>query len=132
MAISRRNALKTLGAVPAAIGFTWTTADAEQAHEAATQARKTATPAKGRFTPKFFTPHEWATVRVLVDLIIPKDERSGSATDALVPEFMDFMMVDQPTRQTAMRGGLAWIDRECLDRHDKPFLTCTAAQQTAL
>ena len=52
-------------------------------------------------------------MRVLVDLIIPKDERSGSATDAGVPEFMDFMMIDQPARQTAMRGGLAWLDREC-------------------
>ena len=50
---------------------------------------------------------------MLVNLIIPKDERSGSATDAGVPEFMDFMMVDQPARQTAMRGGLAWLDREC-------------------
>ena len=75
-----------------------------------------------RFKPKFFTAHEYATVRVLVDLIIPKDERSGSATDAGVPEFMDFMMNDQPTRQTAMRGGLAWIDLECQDRFDKRFL----------
>ena len=64
--------------------------------------------------------------------IIPKDERSGSATDAGVPEFMDFMMIDQPARQTAMRGGLAWIDRECLKRHDKTFLACTAEQRTAL
>ena len=66
--------------------------------------------AKAAFKPKFFTAHEYATVRVLVDIIIPKDERSGSATDAGVPEFMDFMMVDQPNRQTPMRGGLAWID----------------------
>ncbi len=58
-------------------------------------------------------------MRVLVDLIIPKDERSGSATDAGVPEFMDFMMVDQPTRQVAMRGGLGWIDRECVRRYDQ-------------
>ena len=50
---------------------------------------------------------------MLVDLIIPKDERSGSATDAGVPAFMDFMMIDQPRRQTAMRGGLAMIDRLC-------------------
>ena len=85
MGISRRNALKTLGAVPA-IGFTWTTADAEQ-HTRRPRARKIATPTKGTFTPKFFTPHEWATVHVLVDLIIPKDERSGSATDELVPQF---------------------------------------------
>ena len=50
-------------------------------------------------------------VGVLVDLIIPRDERSGSATEAGVPQFMDFMMVDQPQRQVAMRGGLALIDR---------------------
>src|ERR687890_1432265 len=114
MAISRRNALKALGAVPAAVGFTWTPADAEHAHQAATQARKATAVSRSASKPKFFTPHEWATVRVLVDLIIPKDERSGSATDAGVPEWMDFMMIDQPGRQVAMRGGLAWLDTECV------------------
>ena len=39
-------------------------------------------------TPKFFTPHEVATASLLADLIIPRDERSGSATDAGVVEFM--------------------------------------------
>ena len=63
------------------------------------------------------------TVRVLSDLIIPADERSGSATDAGVPEFMDFIMViDQPARQVAMRGGLAWLDLECQRRFDKTFV----------
>jgi len=138
MAISRRNALKALGAVPAAVGFTWTPADAEHAHQAATQARKAPTAARSPFKPKFFTPHEWATVRVLVDLIIPKDERSGSATDAAVPEFMDFVMLapavtgeaDRARRQTAMRGGLRWIDAECRRRFDKTFVGCTAAERT--
>ena len=59
---------------------------------------------------------------VLVDLIIPRDERSGSATDAGVPEFMDFMMIDQPRRQVAMRGGLALLDRLSTDRVGKSFL----------
>jgi hypothetical protein len=45
------------------------------------------------YAPKFFSEHEWKTVRLLVDLVIPKDERSGSATDAGVPEFMDFILV---------------------------------------
>ena len=72
------------------------------AEQARTDAAKQATP----YRPKFFTAHEYATVVVLVDLIIPRDERSGSATDAGVPEFMDFMMVDQPRRKVAMRGGL--------------------------
>src|SRR5262249_15816305 len=62
---------------------------------------------------------------VLADLIIPRDERSGSASDAGVPEFMDFMMVDQPLRQTAMRGGLAFIDHLCEARFDKSFIEST-------
>jgi len=131
--ISRRTLLRTLSAAPAAAALVWTEAEARQAHEHAEAAR---TAADGQsttaFTPRFFTPHEYATVGILVDLIIPRDERSGSATEAGVPEFMDFMMIDNPGRQTAMRGGLAWIDRECVKRWDKPFADCTAVQQTAL
>ena len=88
MAISRRKALETLGALPVAAAFTWTSAEAAQAHQHATTARKAAAAGKEPFAPKFFTAHEYSTVRVLVDLIIPKDERSGSATDAGVPEFV--------------------------------------------
>jgi len=47
-----------------------------------------------------------------------------------VPQFMDFMMIDQPARQTAMRGGLKWLDRECGLRFEKTFLSATAAQRT--
>jgi hypothetical protein len=133
-ALNRRAMLRILGSAPAAAGFAWTDAEAQQAHHQAQAARQTRQSAAkpSAFKPKFFTAHESATVRVLVDLIIPKDERSGSATDAGVPEFMDFMMVDQPARQTAMRGGLAWIDRECLQRHDKTFLACSASERTAV
>jgi hypothetical protein len=133
-ALNRRAMLKVLGAAPAAAGFVWTEAEAQEAHHQAQAARQTrqAAAKPAAFKPKFFTSHEYATVRVLADLIIPKDERSGSATDAGVPEFMDFMMVDQPGRQTAMRGGLAWIDRECLRRFDKTFLMCSASERTAV
>jgi len=129
--LNRRTMLQLLGAAPVAAGFTWTDAEAAQAAAAAQTARRPAG-AKAAYKPKFFTPHEWATVNVLVNLIIPKDDRSGSATDAGVPEFMDFMMDDQPNRQTAMRGGLAWIDHECENRHDKRFLDCTPEQRAAV
>src|SRR4029453_18550398 len=129
--IDRRALLKLISSAPVAAGFVWTEAEAAQAHTHAQTARTAAQKAKTAYKPKFFTPHEWATVGILVDLIIPKDERSGSATDAGVPEFMDFMMSDQPQRQTAMRGGLAWIDLECQDRYDKTFLDCTPEQRTA-
>jgi gluconate 2-dehydrogenase subunit 3-like protein len=130
--LNRRTMLGLLGSVPLAAGFTWTDAEAAAAAQAAQAARKAPAGARAPFTPKFFTAHEYATVRVLVDLIIPKDDRSGSATDAGVPEFMDFMMGDEASRQTPMRGGLAWIDRECEDRFDKRFLDCSAAERTAV
>jgi gluconate 2-dehydrogenase gamma chain len=123
---NRRTILRSLASAPLAAGFVWTDAEAQEAHQhAQAAAKKTAAP----FRPKFFTRREYAIVTLLVDLIIPKDERSGSATDAGVPQFMDFMMTDQPARQTAMRGGLAWLDRECVTRFDKDFLAVTAAQR---
>jgi gluconate 2-dehydrogenase subunit 3-like protein len=128
---NRRSMLKLIGSAPLAAGLTWSDAEAAQAAASAQTARKAAAhPAA--YKPKFFTPHEWATIRVLADMIIPKDDRSGSATDAGVPEFMDFMMDDQPNRQTAMRGGLAWIDLECEDRYEKRFVDCTEPQRAAL
>jgi gluconate 2-dehydrogenase gamma chain len=130
--LSRRTVLKLLSSVPVSAVFALTEAEAQQAHHLAQAARQTAQKTGVAFKPKFFTSHEYDTVRMLVDLIIPRDERSGSATDAGVPEFMDFTMIDQPNRQTAMRGGLAWLDLECQQRFDKMFLTCTAEERTAV
>jgi len=129
---TRRQILRQLGTAPLVAGFAWTV---EEVAAAADQAQATRAPV---FEPKFFTPHEWQTVRVLVDLIIPRDERSGSATDAGVPEFLDFILIDEPRlaeetrRQTAMRGGLALIDLECQRRFDKTFIACTDAERIAL
>jgi hypothetical protein len=128
--ISRRTALRIVTSAPMAAVLVWTPAEAQQAHEhaATAQSAKTAT----AFKPKFFTAHEYATVAVLVDLIIPRDERSGSATDAGVPAFMDFMMLDQPTRQVAMRGGLALVDRLSSARFGKTFVNGSDAARRGL
>ncbi|MEO6315947.1 MAG: gluconate 2-dehydrogenase subunit 3 family protein [Chitinophagaceae bacterium] len=77
----------------------------------------------------FFTPHEMATITVLGDIIIPKDERSGSASDAGVPAFIEFIVKDKPEQQTPMRGGLRWLDMQCLGLFGKSFVDCNAAQQ---
>ena len=123
----RRDVLKILLAAPAAT-IAWTDAEAMQAASAVQTARA----ASPSFVPKFFSASEFKLVTTLADIIIPKDERSGSASDAGVPEFMDFMMIDQPARQVAMRGGLAWLDHECQQRFDKIFLDCTDAERTAV
>lgn len=79
--------------------------------------------------PEFFTPHELATITVLSDIIVPKDEISGSATEAKVPEFIAFIVKDMPEHQTPMRGGLRWLDMQCFKQFDKAFVDCTAAEQ---
>jgi gluconate 2-dehydrogenase gamma chain len=78
---------------------------------------------------KFFTDDELATITVLADIIIPKDEVSGSASEAGVPAFIEFITKDMPYHQTPLRGGLRWLDMQCLKRYEKDFKDCTSAQQ---
>lgn len=78
---------------------------------------------------KFFTPAELQTVTILSDIIIPADAKSGSASQAGVPAFIEFMMRDQPRNQTPMRGGLRWLNTKCVSRYGNPFAKCTKEQQ---
>lgn len=80
----------------------------------------------------FFNPHEMATITVLADIIIPKDEHSGSASDAGVPAFIEFIVKDKPEHQVPLRGGLRWLDMQCLRRYKQPFKDCTPQQQLAM
>ena len=127
-AINRRQVLQLLGAAPIAAGFVWTEAEVVEAQQRTQQARR----APAAYKPAFFTAHEFATVTLLAELIIPKDERSAGATEAGVPQFMDFMMLDQPARQVPMRGGLAWLDQESNSRFNTTFRASTEAQRTAI
>ncbi len=79
--------------------------------------------------PPFFTPEEMATITILGDIIIPRDAVSGSASDAKVPEFIGFIVKDMPEHQTPMRGGLRWLDMQCLKRYNKAFKDCDNKQQ---
>jgi hypothetical protein len=126
--LTRRTALRLILGGPASAAFVWTPADAGALGQVEREGSSRAI-AQSPFKPKFFTPHEYATVTILVDLIIPKDERSGSASDAGVPQFMDFMMIDQPRRQVAMRGGLALLDRLTAERTGKRFLNAADSQR---
>ena len=91
------------------------------------------------YVPKFFTAAEWRIVRILADIVIPADARSGSATDARAPEFIDFILDDplaeirdRERLQTRMRGGLAWFERECVKRCGKGFAEASADERKGL
>jgi gluconate 2-dehydrogenase subunit 3-like protein len=148
--IDRRGALKAMAAAAAVpvLGSFETSEEhmlrAREAAEAAVLAEMQGT----EYVPKFFTRHEYQTVKVLADYIIPRDAHSGSASDAGAPQYIDFVLSDQtpppgppnPTRrfyvaptgpQINMRGGLAWLDNECAKRFGagKSFLTSSDAQR---
>ena len=80
----------------------------------------------------FFDAHEMATITIIADLILPRDAKSGSASDAGVPAFIEFIVKDEPVHQLPMRGGLRWLDIQCLNRYDKDFIGCTPVQRTAI
>ena len=131
--VSRRDALKAFAAVPVAGMLDWSAPSIDRATKFIERLHEDANAAQ--YAPKFFTPHEWRTVRVLSDMIIPKDEKSGSATDAKAPEFIDFMLMDKETSESSrvsMRGGLAWLDTEHRRRFGKDFLDASDAQRHAV
>lgn len=70
----------------------------------------------------FLMDEERKKLDVLVDIIMPAGEDSGSATDAGVPDFIEFMMKDYPAYQIPMRGGLMWLDHYSDDTYGAKFL----------
>lgn len=127
--MDRRTSLKLLALAPLPVvaGCEWSSSDVQHAHESATAAQ-----AAGDGTLQFFTEHEFETVKVLADLVIPADDRSGSASELGVPQFMDFFVSEQPTMQTPMRGGLAWLDMHCRRRFGHPFLEATNDERISI
>jgi hypothetical protein len=127
---TRREVLQTAAAAAAVATLPITPAEAEAAAkyvEAALQGQ-----ARGAtYRPKFFQPDEWRTIRVMVDLIIPRDAKSGSATEAGVPEYMDFFCTEYPS-YSWVREALRWFDGFAYTRYHKAFVTCTDAERRAI
>ncbi|MCB0572125.1 MAG: gluconate 2-dehydrogenase subunit 3 family protein [Phaeodactylibacter sp.] len=84
------------------------------------------------FSDSFFSEGEIATLAVLCDLILPADESSGSATEAGVPEFIEFIAKDIPEHQIPLRGGMMWLNHRAISMFGTAFIVCEEAQQKAL
>ena len=136
--VNRRAVVKSLGLAPVAGLLTFTAPAIDRAaRKVAALGPPSASSASSAapFEPSFFTAEEWPTVRLLADYVIPKDERSGSATDAKVPEFMDFILADADASEQAriaIRGGLAWLDAESRRRSGKRFVEAADAERRAI
>ncbi len=130
--VSRRDIFQILGAVPAVAAVA--TTDHEHMHMAAAPAAV----AKGPYKRQTFDDHQWQTVKVLCDLIVPADERSVSASAAGVPEFMDDWIQFRTEQDGNMNlraeifGGLMWLDRESTKLFEKNFAGASVDQQKQL
>jgi len=136
--MNRRESLKALGLTAVSTGIVLQACKPSKEPEAVVSADEEVKPGRQKFETerdkqlnsyKFFNPHEMATIALLADIIIPKDDKSGSATDAKVPDFIEFIVKDMPGHQTPMRGGLKWLDLQCLNRFGKTFADTTPVQQ---
>lgn len=140
--MKRRDSLKFIGVGSITAGLLWESCKVDQTPPPASPAQTTSddiiTAGREQFEidrdkkllgETFFNDHEMATIAVLADIIIPKDDVSGSATEAGVPDFIEFIVKDLPEHQTPMRGGLRWLDMECYGRFEKAFVDCTPEQR---
>jgi gluconate 2-dehydrogenase gamma chain len=128
--ITRRDILRTLamGSVGGSVLQVIPLEAAEQAHHMVKQDRARAL--TGKYHPKFFPGHQYATLSALCDAIIPGDENSGGAVQAGAPEFIDLLTSENKDYQVKLGGGLMWLDSFCIDRHGSPYLSCSPARQT--
>ena len=124
--ITRRDILKslTLGVTAGSVLRVIPLAAAEYAHQAV-KAEKASAP----YTPKFFSPHRYKTLRALCQAIIPADSDSGGALEAAAPEFIDLLTSENEQYQLVLGGGLMWLDSTCADRYGKTYLDATPDQQ---
>jgi hypothetical protein len=135
--MDRRKYLKTLVVGAAGTGLLLQSCDPKKPETAETSGaeftidRTPAELARERklMSEKFFDEHEMKTIAILSDIIIPKDDVSGSATDAGVPDFIEFIAKDMPRYQIPVRGGIKWLDLQCMKRFNNDFAACTEQQR---
>jgi len=138
--MNRRESLRALGLIAAGSGLLTAACNSKDAKNAAADNSKKLPGVQDfeyerteqLYAEKFFDEHEMATITVLADIIIPKDNISGSASEAGVPDFIEFIVKDLPDNKIPMRGGLRWLDLQSKKRYGTVFIKCSAKDQLAL
>src|SRR5260221_7273138 len=127
--ISRRDVLRTLAvSIAGGGGLQGIPLEAAEMAHQMVHKEKAAAPA-GKYTPKYFTAKQYEMISSLCDTIIPKDEKSGGALEAEAAEFIDLLTSENEDYQLALRGGLMWLDTQCIDQYGKGFIECAPDQR---
>lgn len=138
--MNRRESLRALGFIAAGSGLLTAACNSKEAKNATVDYSKKLPGVQDfeyerteqLYAEKFFDEHEMATITVLADIIIPKDSKSGSASEAGVPDFIEFIVKDLPDNKIPMRGGLRWLDLQSKKRYGTVFIKCNEKDQLAL
>ena len=105
----RREALKIMGAIGTTCAFPFASNELYGQH---------VHPPPGASAvygpPRFFTAEEMATVSRIADLIIPPTETPG-ATQAGVPDYIDYVVDSNEEWRKLYRDGIAWLHGERFD-----------------
>jgi len=125
--VSRRGALKTLGAVAGAYAA-WPYLS-DSAADAFAIIQKT------QPAPKlaFLSASQYATVDAVSETIIPADDHSPGARAARVADYIDLLLSESDAAtKDAWTTGLVALDQASAERFKAPFAKAAAAQQAEL
>jgi len=80
----------------------------------------------------YFNESELGIIAILCDIILPATPTAGSASEAKVPEFIEFIVKDLPAHQLPIRGGLMWLNSEANRRYQKIFTALSDSEQLTI
>jgi glucoside 3-dehydrogenase (cytochrome c) hitch-hiker subunit len=126
-AVSRRTALKTLGATAGAAAVLPFLS--EDGLAAFLEVQK----AGARPALAVLSPAQYATVESLVEILIPADEHSPGAKQARVADYLDLLLAEaDPDLRARWLEGLAALDAEASKRFGRAFVQLDAGQADAI
>ena len=127
-ALSRRAALRriALGVTAAGLGQSIESADAAEVHAQVDSERTF----QGEYTVKYFNEHEFSTLELLSELVVPADEGGPSGREGGAPEFIDLLSSQNPELAAVFTGGILWLDAASRVRNGKRFVDASEDEQT--
>jgi hypothetical protein len=126
--ITRRDAVRRLGLMLMATGALDRLA-AQEVHHLTAVAQAGA---GSSYSPRSFTPHQFATLERLTDLIIPVENGKPGALAAGAAAWIDLISSENDKLKGIYTSGFAWIDGAIKKRGAASFVSATPSQQTRL
>ena len=91
--------------------------------------------AAAKYVPQFFKPEQFATVKLLAEMILPTDDDPG-AKEAKVGDYIDFVVFSarefEPSMQREWIEGLAFLDKESQKQFGKSFRSSAETDRVKL